>query len=227
VNVSELRELVMETRMIADITWDARTAFSGPNPADRFVDWWSREYFGPQAAGAADAYRQYYGLLDSYDKIWYGSMLVQQAVTALDAKFAGKPFERLTPETREALAQRDAKYRAAMDAIRRTSAAMREQERQFFYEHVTLGLLIDWRQTQAAAKLAQAVDETDLRQAWKHCLAAREDLEKLEVEILRAERPPFENWYRKTWIRSSESPSNVHRSYEVLRAFLAEHNDGM
>src|SRR5262245_37154404 len=42
VNVSELREFVMEARMLAEITWDAKTAFAKPDAANRFVDWWSR-----------------------------------------------------------------------------------------------------------------------------------------------------------------------------------------
>ena len=46
-------------------------------------------------------------------------------------------------------------------------------------------------------------------------------LEELEVEIERAEHPPFELWYRKTWIRRETRPLNVHRPYEQLRAFLS------
>jgi hypothetical protein len=148
---------------------------------------------------------------------------VQQALAALTHKFDGKPFERIPAETRAAAAERDAKYRAAIDVVTKAAAGMTDEQQQFFFEHVTLGLLIDWRQTQAAVKLLQALDDSDLREAWKRCLDAREDLEKLEVEILRAERPPFAGLNCKTWIRSSESPSNVHRSYELLRAFLAEH----
>ena len=37
------------------------------------------------------------------------------------------------------------------------------------------------------------------------------------------ERPPFERWYRKTWIRNDDSPYNLHRSYERTLAFLAAH----
>jgi hypothetical protein len=48
-----------------------------------------------------------------------------------------------------------------------------------------------------------------------------EPLEKLEVEILRAERPPFEQWYRETWIRRGPTPHNLHRPYRELRLFLS------
>lgn len=41
-----------------------------------------------------------------------------------------------------------------------------------------------------------------------------------EFEILLAERAPFQNWYRQTWIRSSSSPLNVHRAYDQLRDFI-------
>ena len=47
-----------------------------------------------------------------------------------------------------------------------------------------------------------------------------DDLKALEAEIRRAERPPFENWYRKSWIRNDDSPYNVHRSYERTLAFV-------
>jgi hypothetical protein len=57
-------------------------------------------------------------------------------------------------------------------------------------------------------------------------LSAFGDLKTLEDEIRRAERPPFEQWYRKTWIRNDDSPYNFHRSYERTKAFLIERNIG-
>ncbi len=98
---------------------------------------------------------------------------------------------------------------------------MNDQQQQYFFEHVVLGLLIDWRPTQAAIKLIEALDNPDITKSWKLCEEGRQPLEQLELEILRAERPPFENWYRKTWIRRETKPSNVHRSYEQLRVFLS------
>ena len=80
VNVSELREFVMEARMLADITWDAKTALAGEDPAKRFVDWWSREYFPAAPTDAAAAYASYDKLLDSYDKQWFGSDQVHRAL---------------------------------------------------------------------------------------------------------------------------------------------------
>ncbi len=120
-----------------------------------------------------------------------------------------------------ALTQRDEMYRAAMKAVSRALDQMNSQQQQYFFEHVVLGLLIDWRPTEAAIKLIEALDTPDLRKSWKLCEESRKPLEDLEVEILRAEHPPFENWYRKTWIRRETKPSNVHRSYEQLRVFLS------
>jgi len=74
---------------------------------------------------------------------------------------------------------------------------------------------------QAAMKLIDALEAADDSAAWDLCVAAREPLEKLEVEILRAEHPPFEGWYRKTWVRRETKDWNVHRPYEELRVFLA------
>jgi len=99
---------------------------------------------------------------------------------------------------------------------------MTADRRQYFYENVAFPLLIDWRQTTAAIKLMKALAEPDAASARKLSLSAFDDLKKLEAEIQRAERPPFEKWYRKTWIRNDDSPYNVHRSYERLQAFLVE-----
>jgi hypothetical protein len=81
-------------------------------------------------------------------------------------------------------------------------------------------MLIDWRQTAAAIKLSRAAASSDAANVRKLSLAAFDDLETLEKEIRRAERPPFEQWYRRTWIRNDDSPYNLHRSYERTQAFL-------
>ena len=51
--------------------------------------------------------------------------------------------------------------------------------------------------------------------------AAIGDVEQLELDILRAEHPPFEHWYRETWIRREPKLWNVHRPYEEMRTFLS------
>jgi hypothetical protein len=103
------------------------------------------------------------------------------------------------------------------------SAKMTPDRQQFFYEHVSFPLLLDWRQTTAALALSRATAEPDPAAARRLCLQAFETLKTLEEEIHRAERPPFELWYRKTWIRNDDSPYNVHRSYERTLAFLVAH----
>ena len=45
-NVSELREHVMNTGFIADIAWYGEAAFRESKSSDQFVSWWAREYFG-------------------------------------------------------------------------------------------------------------------------------------------------------------------------------------
>jgi hypothetical protein len=102
VNVSELREHVMEARMIAEIAWDAKTALAGEDPAARYVDWWNREYFGEAAAPlAADAYRRYYQINDEQNMIWYASVKVRDALGSLMKKVNGESFDPVLPETRE------------------------------------------------------------------------------------------------------------------------------
>jgi len=99
-------------------------------------------------------------------------------------------------------------------------------QQQFFFDSLMLPLLFDYRPTQAALKLCDAMNEADDARAFKLCDEAMKPLEQLEVEILRAEHPPFENWYRKTWIRRETKNWNVHRSFEELRMFLATRGAG-
>jgi hypothetical protein len=221
VNVSELREFIMEARMLAEICWDAPAALANADPAASFIDWWCREYFPESSAEAAEAYRRYYSLLDSYDKLWYGAMRVQEALSSLEAKFRGQAPPAISAETRETLARREAMHRAAAEVVAGAARKMNWGQQQFFFEHVSLGLAFDSRPTKAATLLMQALEAEDRDAAWKLCLQAREPLETLEVEILRAERPPFEGWYRPSWIRRRDNWYNVHRSYQHLRAFLA------
>jgi hypothetical protein len=223
VNVSELREYVMEARMLAELCWDANQAFAQPNAADRYLRWWAREYFGDQAANDVVAsYRGYYRMLSSYDQISVGSNRVNETLTALRNKLQNKPFTTATAETAQSLEQRDKAYGEVMRSINAATARMTDPQKQYFYENVTFPLLIDWRQTTAAMKLIQAANASDSSAIRRLSFAAFDDLKTLEDEIRRAERPPFEQWYRKTWIRSEESPYNLHRSFERTQAFLVE-----
>jgi len=222
VNVSEVREYVMEARMIADICWNRPDILSSPDAAQRYVNWWSREYFGADAGpDASKSYANYYELINAHDKLWYGADRFQDILDRLGKKFNGKAYESVSRETLAQLKARDQLYRSAMHTTSRVQARIKDQQKRYFFEHVELGLLIDWHPTQAAIKLIEALDTPDLTKSWKLCEEARQPLEQLELEILRAERPPFENWYRKTWIRRETKPSNVHRSYEQLRVFLS------
>jgi hypothetical protein len=224
VNVSELREYVMEARMLAEICWDAPKAFSQANAADRYTQWWVREYFGQAAASdASSAYHGYYQILNNYDQISVGSNAVLQAIDAVGNKLQRKPGTPIAADLLKSLQQRDVAYQAEFQTIASASGRMTASQQQYFYENVSFPLLIDWRQTTAAIKLINAVAEPDETRARKLALSAFEDLKTLEKETLRAERSPFEKWYRKSWIRNDESPYNVHRSYEHMLAFVVEH----
>lgn len=221
VNVSELREYVMEARMIAELSWNSGQAFAQPAAADRYIQWWAREYFGEGSAeNVVAAYRGYSRLLNNWDQISVGSNAVAQALQTLDNRAQGKPVTPIGPDVLASLEQRDAAYRAVLKTAEDAGKSLPADRQQYFYENVVFPLLLDWRQTTAAVKLVQAAAEPDASASRKLCFSAFEDLKTLEDEIRRAERPPFENWYRKTWIRSDDSPYNVHRSYERTHAFL-------
>ncbi len=245
-NVSELREFVMEARLLAEIGWDAKTALadtarqerprellghvpstkesrvagvaasqpSHEDSADRYVSWWCREYFGEEAGMLAEqVYHRNYELLNSYDKAWYGSDQVQAAIDLL-MKGSGEL-------NAAGLAERNQRFAETFKIVEKARAKMDRQQRQFFFDHVELPMLMDWRPVQAAIVLAKAAQEKDERAPWSLCESAMKPLEQLEVEIARAEHPPFEGWYRKTWIRRENQDLNVHRPFEQLRAFLA------
>jgi hypothetical protein len=159
--------------------------------------------------------------MDTADKLWFASDVVEDALKQLRAKVAGRSYHPIDPGTVRTLKDRDARYQAAMKVIDGAKAKMSPQQQRFFFENVKLGLLFDYRATQAALKLVDALEAPDSARTWALVREARAPLEQLEIEILRAERPPFQGWYDKTWIRRELKFSNVHRPYEELRAFIA------
>ncbi len=248
-NVSELREFVRETRMIADICWDAETALADtklqpmpdyvlphvptagklppppdhPSPsADRFARWFSTEYFGEEAADdATAAYDHYAQLLHQWDRQWYASDRVIGAINSLILKFTGEEFHPAREETIQTLKDLDKRYKEAFKVIERARSKMNRAQRRFFFENCEIPLRITWRHTQAALLLIEAMEESDLERAWELCEQAMQPLEQLEIELKRAEYEPFVNWYGKTWIRHEDTGLNLHRPYEALRLFLA------
>lgn len=222
VNVSEERECVKELRMLSDIAWNAEAALSGPEPADRFIQWWCREYFGEAAASdAAEACRWYERLIENHHQLRVASDVIHKQIPELGKKFAGEAFEPQTGETVEHLRARAEEFEAAFRILDRAQTKMGRVERQWFFDNVALGLLIGGRHNEAAIRLHEALLEPDKEKAWAFTETARQPLEQLETEILRAEHPPFEQWYRESWLRSRNSPFNVHRPYQELRAFIA------
>ncbi len=124
-------------------------------------------------------------------------------------------------ETLPALEMRKAMLKDALATAKKAMKGMDRPRRQFFFENLALGVLFDLRPVEAAIFLVNAMSEPEAGKAFELCERAMKPLEKLEVEIMRAERPPFEGWYRMTWIRKRRSRFNVHRPFLELRAFLS------
>src|SRR5215510_13507181 len=222
VNTSETREYVMGARMIADITWDAPSVYAAPDPAGRFVKWWSREYFGPGSATVARAaYDWYDSLLNVPDKIWYGSEAVEGLVRRLSDRVAGNPPSPVSADTVTQLQARERELAAALAATSKAKQAMTLEQQQYFAENLELGFQVAERQTHAALLLADALKAPTTDRMWALVQRAQAALDQLEIDLLRAEHPPFERWYHETWIRSAFSTNNPHRSYNEVRSFLA------
>ena len=231
VNMSEVREYVMGARMIADITWNAPGALSAPDPAGRYMSWFSHEYFGGGAGAAAAAYGRYFALLDTPDKLWLGANAIDDLVRRLHDRVLGLtsapadtgrmrmfrvPLDSALPLLRTRAPLLD----SALALEARAEGQMTADQAQYLHENVALGLLLDARQTQAALRLAEALQAPDTTRMWQLAWQARAPLDDLEAELLWAEHPPFDRWYHESWIRSAFSPNNPHRSYVQLRAFL-------
>lgn len=232
VNVSELRDYVMGARMLADITWDAPEIYKTPNPAARYTNWWSREYFaaGPEGAAtahaAAQAYNDYFALLDVPHSLWDASEAIQDLLERLYEKVTGKGYPPVNAETMDLLQSQNQKLKRALEAESRAEQGMTMSERRFFSIDVGLGLETAQRQTQAAIDLNEALHAPDATTMWRSVLDARTSLEKLETVFARGEYPPFDRWYHESWIRSDLSDNNPHRPYEQVRAFIASEGHG-
>ena len=222
VNVSEMREFVMEGRMIAEIAWDARTALSGPDPAARYVRWWSAEYFGtPAAAEAAEFYERYHALVNKPADTWSASNAFAGILDRAYRAAAGEPSSAVPADTLALLRKRSADIRQAIALAARVRQKTSRAQGRYFFEHAELPLLVQLRHADAALLIAAGLHSPTKAAFWSAMRSAMVPLETLETEISRAESPPFDGWYRKTWIRRELTPFNLHRPYEQLRVFLA------
>lgn len=224
VNVSELREYVLGTRFIADICWNGPAAFAEPDAAGRYLDWWCREYFGEGAAPqAVRAYQAYFDLMPEAHLFGYGASKVLGAIPTLRKKFRGEEFVPARPETLPTLQQRYAAHKRLLSLLHAARAGIPEGEAQtFFFENLELAAAIDRLPTEAAILLVRAIAEPDRDQALRLCLEALPPLDELERALFRAERWPFDTWYRPTWVRERNRKLWGHREelIKLLREFV-------
>jgi hypothetical protein len=225
VNVSELRDYVMGARMIADITWDAPAVYAAPKPEERYISWWSREYFAP-GTNAQPAYQTYFVLLDTPDKFWVAADAIQELLDRLYLKMAGEGYPAVDTGSLSQLQARKPRLDQALAAETRAEIGMSLSQQRFFSVDVALGLQVAQRQTQAALKLEEALRAPDAPRMWQLVRDASASLEQLEVELRRAEYPPFDRWYDESWIRSTLNESNPHRPYIQVRAFISSEGRG-
>jgi hypothetical protein len=226
VNVSEVRDYVMGTRMLADITWDAPAVYSAPRAPERYTAWWAREYFGDRGEAAEGAYTQYQANINTPDKLWFASDAIQDILDRLYKKVGGDAVTPMPAETLATLQSRAAQLLKARAAASQARTGMTREEQRFFSVDVELGLHVADRQTQAAIMLEEALQASDRAQMWRRAEGALALLEDLETDLTRAEYPPFDRWYQQSWIRSALSFNNPHRPYQQVRAFIASDGHG-
>ncbi|MDV6167142.1 glycosyl hydrolase 115 family protein [Flavobacterium sp. DG1-102-2] len=229
VNVSEMRDYIMGLRMISDITWNAPAIFSNPNPAEKFTAWWTREYFGSKNSNtsqlAEESYNNYFSIIDTADKLWFSSNCVEQLLGKLYEKIGNRNFTPINPDTLKILQTRIEKQDKAYRVYNSAQKALSLSQQRFFSVDVGIGMLIDYRHSQAALKLNEALNAPNATLMWQAVFEARSALEQLEVELARGEYPPFERWYHETWLREPLFVTNPHRPFNQIRSFIS--NEGL
>src|ERR1041385_5073667 len=198
VNVSEMRDYVMGLRMLSDITWNAPEVLTGPDSAGQFVSWWSREYFGGGAAGNGEqtrrCYEHYFALLDTANKLWFGSDCIESLLGRLYQRVETGKFPEFPNATLTELTNRVRRQDEAFALLTAAKQDLSLSQQRFFGVDVELGLQIDHRHCQAALKLHDALAAPTTEQMWMAVFEARSALEQLEIELLRGEYPPFDRW---------------------------------
>lgn len=220
VNVSEMREFVMEARMIADIC-EYHNLTDTKDAADKYIQWWSEEYFPSAAKEIAIIYKDYYKLMNAPANCIFGNEMVSSILKMLVKKQKNEKYQPLQQQHIDTLNNRYNNHKNVLNKIEKIWERLNKEEQQFLFENIKFPLLTDFRSIEAALVLLQTINETNDKTIDALVRKALFPLEKLESEILRAQRPPFENWYQKTWIRQKYSPLNIHRPYELLNDFIA------
>jgi hypothetical protein len=216
----------MGARMIADLTWDATRIYSAPHPKDRYLSWWTHEYFPSAASQAESAYRQYFALLDAPERLWNASDQIDDLLDSLYRKVGGDSVSQANASPIADLQSRSRQLQQALAAVSLAQTKMNASEQRFFSVDTDLGLEIARAHTDAALRLDEALRATDRTRMWQLIRQARDSLEVMETILRRAEYPPFDRWYSESWIRFRLSPFNPHRPYIQVRAFLASEGYG-
>jgi len=125
-------------------------------------------------------------------------------------------------EIRERIKLQEKTHEKMHDAL----SMLTMSQQRFFSVDVQLGFLIDYRHSRAALLLHDALLAESREILWEKVFAARNELEKLQIEISRCEYPPFDRWYQETWLRQELNESNPHRSYKQLRSFISKEGIG-
>ncbi len=213
VNVSELREFVLGARMVEGFMW------GGSNSLASALERWCKTYFPSAPREVKDAYLAYFHSVPTPGSISYGATKVIGAVGSLQKKFAGQSFSPAMPDTLpNLLARRVTSQHLSLLLATAREKLKSEQERRFFFENVELPAAMDRLPTLAGISLVEAMTEPNRNISISKCKAAMEPLKELSVLLRKAERPPFERWYGRTWI--SERNNLVVDPIEQLESLL-------
>lgn len=209
-NVGSLREVILQTEAVADITWNG-----GAFDDDAFLRRWCAREFGEAAAD--DAARVYSSLFEAFPTTGASGALLLDGVvrfagkgiltTALDRDtypaYSGRADLVKTLDRYEPLAAAAAgRFRAVVEAAEPVLRRIPEARRPFFVDNLlvqawTMAGLSSW--LEELCKGMRAFTSLEVDRAAAHARAAADALGGVLEDRKRAEWGPWANWYRGDW----------------------------
>jgi hypothetical protein len=137
-----------------------------------------------------------------------------------------RAFKAFNADTLQILQTRMKQQNEAYAVYNNAQNCMSLSQKRFFSIDVGVGMLIDYRHSQAALKLNEALNASNPTLMWQSVFEARSALEQLETELARGEYPPFDRWYHETWLREPLFVTNPHRPFNQIRSFISSEGIG-
>jgi hypothetical protein len=201
-NTSDLRPVVMTTRALMELAWDAKPWMEGNDESGAYLARWSREEFGEKAGPAVESlYRGYFAAPGRYgereDEVFadnaYHTLTRDLAVWTMK----GRKSVRVSPERVAAICRdADARWTELDQRARDTVASVPVDRRDFFRGHVLTQIDVHLHSNRMLLHAAEAALAASIAGRIEHWKSAAREVE-LEKEALHgAEYGKWAGFYR-------------------------------